>query len=327
MSISHRLVVLFFSLFAMTAYADLATKNIENAYAHQKLSRGFVEAKQWEKARDEAKLATTSAPDSQVNRDAWLLLGATEERLGNLQAASEAYSKYLTLMPLPAKRDAVLQRYEEIKPKAERYSRYKWGSNSNGIALGFSPQFQSQVQEQLGSNLKTAIDIGLRFGSFSFGYKRGKDSLGKFKVPTTNSENSPYTVVPAGGVHIMESIYFQKNFELGSDTDTNSVVWGIPLDFAVIVNAVRTPDEVLYNNIAYGMGTGLRVDFYTKSTVSFDISALYHVGIPFSDIRKTDGLSPGIKNMNGETIAGSNTGAEIRIGMKFLFGATPPVEE
>lgn len=321
----HRFIVLFFMLFTATASAaDLIAQSLENAFTHQQLSRDFVEAKQWEKARDEAKRATTAAPDSPLNRDAWLLLGATEERLGNLQSASDAYAKYLKLSPSPAKRYAVLQRFNEIEPKADRYTRYKWGSNSGGIIFGFSPQYQSNVQEQLNSNMKTTFDIGLRFGSFSFGFKKGRDSVGQFQVPTTNTETSPYTAVPAGGVHLMESLYFQNNFELGSDIDTKSIVWGIPLYFAATVNAVKTPTDALYNNIAYDMGTGLRVDFYTKSTVSFDISALYHIGIPFWDIRKQDGLSPGIKNMSGEKIAGSNTGTEIRIGMKFLFGKTPP---
>jgi hypothetical protein len=58
-----------------------------------------------------------------------------------------------------------------------------------------------------------------------------------------------------------------------------------------------------------------------------DISALYHLGIPFRDVTTIDGLSQGIKNMKGEIITGSTTGAEIRFSMKFLFGAESPEAE
>lgn len=317
-------LVFSFMFFSLAAIAQSSSQNLESAFTHQKLSRDYVAVKQWEKARDEAKLATAADSVSPLNRDAWLLLAGTEERLGNLSEARDAYIKYLSLSPSPEKREAVMQRYNEIAPRAELYERYKWGSNSSGLVFGFSPQFQSQVQEQLGSDLKTAIDVGLRFGTFSFGYKRGRDSVGVFKVPTSTSANPSYVAVPAGGVHLMEAIYFQNNFELGSDTDTKSRVWSIPLYFAGVVNAVRTPSDALYNNIAYDMGTGLRVDIYTKSTFSFDMSALYHLGIPFWDVRSQDGESQGIKNKNNEIVSGSNTGAEIRVGIKFLFGSTPP---
>jgi|GEM_PF-3513716 len=319
---------LFITLSAGSNFANSVSENLEKAFNHQKLSRELVAVKQWEKARDEAKFATVAAPDATLNRDAWLLLGATEERLGNLQSASNAYSKYLTLSPPPEKREIVALRFNETEAKANQYARYKWGTNSGGLVLGFSPQFQSRVQEQLNSDLKTTVDIGLRFGTFSFGYKKGRASLGKFLAPTTSAANSPYVEVPAGGVHLMESVYFQNNFEFGENTDTKPIVWSLPLYFAGIVNAVRSPSNDLYNNIALGIGTGLRIDFYTKSALSFDISALYHLGIPFWGISKqTETVSPSIKNISGEKIAGSNTGAEIRVGMKILFGKTPPNED
>lgn len=324
----HLLYVLFVTFSVWTAFADSDSQSLEKAFNHQKLSREFVANKQWEKARDEAKLATSAAPAAALNRDAWLLLGATEERLGNLQSSSNAYAKYLALSPPSEKRETVVLRFNETEAKADRYARYEWGSGSGGIVFGFSPQFQSNVQQQLNSDLKTTIDIGLRFGTFSFGYKKGRASLGQFQAPTTDAENTPYVVVPAGGVHLMESMYFQNNFELSEGADTKSMVWSIPLYFAGIVNAVKSPSNDLYNNIAFGMGTGLRVDFYTKSALSFDIGALYHFGIPFWGIGKQGAtVSPSIKNMNGEKIAGSNTGAEIRVGMKILFGKAPPSED
>ncbi len=317
--------VLILMISAITASAQSTPQGLESAYNHQKLSRDFIKAKQWEKARDEAKSATAAAPDSPMNRDAWLLLAAAEERAGNLSGANQAYLKYLSLSPSIQNRDVVSLRVADIEPKAEHYARYKWGSTSSGLTLGYSPTFQTYMQSQLGSDLKTAIDIGLRFGAFSLGYKRGRASVGQFRVPTTTSANSSYTLVPSGGAHIMESIYVQYNFEFGDETETKSVIWSMPLYFAGVVNAVRTPADALYNNLAYDMALGLRVDFYTKSAISFDISALYHLAVPFTDITK-QGDSVGIKNLNGDIVTGSTTGSEIRAGLKILFGNEPPAE-
>lgn len=317
-------------LFFLTTYpvlaADQRRQEQTNAYSHQKLAREFIDQKQWVKARSEAKLSTLAAPDALKNRDAWLLLATLEERFGNFSDAKYAYSKYLMFSPTPEKRDAVTLRLTDLEPKVARYNRYKWGSNSSGIIFGSSPQFQTYVQEQLGSEMKSASDYGLRFGSFSFGYKSAKGTVGQFKIPTTTANNSPYVNVPAGGTHIMDALFVQNDFRLGDDTDTKLVVWSIPIYYAWVTNAVKAPSGTSYKNFEQDLGIGLRVDFYTKSFISFDVGALYHVGIPSTNISPNEN-SNAIKNLKNEIITGSTSGVEVRIGMKILFSTTPPEED
>lgn len=314
-------------LFSTSSFAQSspASANIEKALVHQKLARQYVNEKKWALARDEARLSTNAAPKDEMNRDAWLLLAATEERLSNFSAARDAYEKYLALSPPPEKKLAVTTRFNEIKVKADYYSSYKWGSTSFGIIIGSSPTFKSKMQEELDSEMTKAMDFGIRFGNMSIGYKRGSGKSGAFKAPTTTTSSSGYSIVAAGSKHVVEEIYFQYNIVLTDQPETKGIVWSIPLYMAGVSNGTRTSgaDSKLYSNFGYDLATGLSVDLYTKSTFSFDISALYHLGIPFGDVKNNNDALP-IKDLNDKEISGSTSGAEVRIGIKFLFGSSPP---
>ena len=309
--------------------AQAPVSNLEKAIIHQGLSRKYVEQKNWQMARDEAKLATEQLPNEEMNRDAWLLLAATEERLGNLVEARDAYAKYLTLSPSAEKKQIVAARLVEIEGKADRYQSFKWGSRSSGIILGYSPTFQSETAKDVNSDLSNVMEIGFSVAQLSFGYKKGVGKAGAFKAPTTTKSNSAYTNVAAGARHVIEELYFQYDFELTHQAERQALVWSIPLYVAGVSNVIKTnpgtSTEKLYQTWAYDIATGISADLYTKSFLSFNITALYHFGIPFGEMKNNDD-SLSITNSTGQSISGSTSGAEVRIGVKISFGATPPEE-
>ncbi len=327
------IMCLVFLLTASNGFAQVQTQapvsNLEKAIIHQSLSRQYVEQKKWQLARDEAKLATELMPSEEINRDAWLLLAATEERLGNILEARDAYAKYLTLSQSADKKQAVAARLVEIEAKADRYQRFKWGSQSSGIILGYSPSFQSETAPQVSSDLSNVMEIGFRVAQLSFGYKKGVGKAGAFKAPLTAKSNSTYTNIAAGARHVIEELYFQYNIELTHQPDRQSLVWSIPIYVAGVSNVIKinpgATTEKIYQAWVYDLATGICADLYTKSFLSFNISALYHFGIPFGDMKNTD-ESLSITNTTGQTISGSTSGAEVRIGVKISFGATPPEE-
>ncbi len=318
------LLLLVFSLPEAFAQTQPVTMNARTAIQQQKLARQFVEQRNWPMARDAAKLATASAPKAEWNRDAWLILATIEERLNNLAGAETAYAKYLSLSPSPNKKLVVEQRLAETKIKAEQYYSYKWGSRSSGLILGTSPTFGTKTADEIKSDMGSAMDLGLRFGSFSIGFKKAVGKAGAFQAPTTTGTNPTYANVAAGARHVVEEIYLQYDIELTSNPDRQAMVWSIPLYMAGVANSIRTSGpEKLYTSFGYDIASGLSVSFYTKSAISFDLTGLYHLGIPFTEMKRSED-SGSAKTPLGELITGSTSGVEMRLGIKILFGANPP---
>ncbi len=318
-------LIIFLLSQAGSAQEQKSSVDLPAALGHQRLAREYVERKNWAKALEEAKAATQKAPREKTNRDAWLLLAATEERLGHLPESQDAYEKYLALSPAGAKKQAVTARFEDVKVRSDKYLSYKWGSKSSGLIIGMSPTFSSQMQEEVESEMKSAMDFGFRFGAMAIGYKRGTGKAGAFKAPTNTTATSGYTLVPAGSNHVVEELYFQYDFFLTDQNETKGAVWGIPLYMAGVSNGVRDSDGKLYSAYGYDFATGVSVNFYTKSTFSFDVSAMYHLGMPFTEVKNANDARPA-QTKDGEPIKGSTSGVEVRVGLKILFGATPPEE-
>ncbi|MEK7357531.1 MAG: hypothetical protein AAB250_13850, partial [Bdellovibrionota bacterium] len=310
------------------AQAQVAPTGLPAAIEHQRLARQFVDAKSWVKALAEAKLATAAAPTVPANRDSWLILAATEDRLGHLSEAKNAYAKYLSLSPAVEKRPLVQQRLTELETKLDRDHRYKWGTRSAGLILGYSPSFQATSTTEIKGDMSTAMDLGLRFDRFQFGFKKAVGKAGAFRAPTTTAANPPYAAVAAGARHVIEEVYIQTNFDLTSEPERKSIVWSIPLYMAGVANSIRTEStpEKHYVNFGMDIASGISANLYTKSAFSFDITALYHLGIPFGEMASNEEKAP-IKTTAGETISGSTTAFEVRLGLKILFGATPPSED
>lgn len=326
-------IVLLFASGLMITNASAQTQQIQGlsglpaALEHQRIARMYLEQKKYSQARDEAKLSTKAAPTDETNRDAWLILAGTEERLDNLPAAKDAYAKYLSLSPAPAKRSVVQDRLTDLEVKVDRFLRYKWGSRSAGLLLGYSPVFNSQTKEQMTGDMASSMDLGFKIGSMSFGYKKAVGKAGLFRAPTTTAANPPYGNVAAGARHVIEEVYFQFDIELTKEPERSPVVWSIPIYMAGVANGIRTQTspEKLYISWGYDLASGISVSLYTKNAFSFDVTALYHVGIPFSEMQSNDDKAPA-KTTAGEILSGASTGAEVRAGIKILFGTEPPKE-
>lgn len=324
------LLSLILTVFASGSFAQTpaAPAGVKAAIEHQDLARAFVAKKNWQKAREEAKLATAAAPASELNRDSWLILATTEERLENFSEATDAYAKYLSLSPAPKKKAIVQDRLTELEIKVDRYKRYKWGRWSMAAVLGTSPTFNSKTTDQIDSSMSSAMDLGFRINGLTFGFKKGVGKAGAFTAPTNTTANPPYGNVAAGSRHVIEELYFQYDFDLTNQAERSQMVWTIPLYMAGVANSVRTETspKKLYVSYGYDIATGLNLGFYTKSAISFDLGVLYHLGIPFTAMQSSDDLAP-IKTTSGEDVGGATTGAEVRVGIKILFGATPPNED
>ncbi len=280
----------------------------------------LAKQKKWPEARTEAVNATKSNPN---DGKAWFMLGLVEERTENLSESAAAYKKYLAMNPDPKVAATISAKVPDLEKRARKKSEAKYNNDTWGLFLGYSPSVQSTMADQLDSDFKTTMDIGMNFGSFIMGYRRGYATIPKFKAPPIGVTTGTlvYTTITDGKQSFGE-LYVAGLIPMIPPYDKwGGAQLGLPLFFGMYSQNIKAGDRN-FGNIAYDLATGLSVKWFTRSPFTVELAGLYHLAIPFWGVRESSG-SKTIRSMKDEDIQGRNSGLELRIGIGLLFGSEP----
>ncbi len=297
-------------------------------------AKDFAKSGEWAKARDAAEDVTKNDPKEAKN---WYLLGVTEQRLEHAEAAATAFQRVLDLEPSGPLARAVSVTLPALKVKGDAELKYKYGPDSSGVFLGYSPSAGIAAARQIDSSATSSVEGGFRLGKFQVGFRYASGDVSKIYAPqpgTAYTSTAPnYLLNASGGSHTFKELYVNALLPvLDPYGKAGGLQLNIPLFFGGFINSLEMKSGVTANgsgktfgNIGWDFATGLHAMYYTKSPFAVELSGMYHFGFPFWDIRQ-DGNSEGIQGPNHERVSGGTTGFEVALGLDILFGASRPDE-
>jgi len=295
------------------AKADAPTSPTGSSLHAYRLAR----EKRWKEANDEARKATQTQPK---DAETWFMLGMTEERLENLSAAATAYEKYLALSPQQTAAEPVRAKLPDLKSRAKRKNEDVYGTQSSGFYFGALPSYNPAFVDQVNGSLGTGFDLGFNFSFIFLGYRRASGSFKEdIKTPSLSTPIT-YTTVTGGGKIYHQELYMNAMVSLIDPyTKMGNVQLGLPIYFGGFMNTLEVGGKK-YGNMGFDMGTGLALRGFTRSTFTWYVQGLYHLGLPFWGIRQSSEREP-IRNARDEDILGGSNTFELGAGIGFLFGS------
>lgn len=273
----------------------------------------------WTEARTEAENATKSDPQ---DAKAWFILGVSEERLENLDLAVKAYQKYVALADSTPASKAVQEKLPGLKTRAKTKAEKTYGRTSNGLFFEKSMSYSPSYVDEIGGENSTPFAIGINFGKVYWGYRQFTGNFtADLKVPD-DSVPAVYSTVSGGGDFTSRQLFANINFSLIDPyTKWGNMQLALPFYSAFGTNYLKfnsTGKE--YGNWTYDLGIGLALRGYTRSSFTWYVQSIYHIGIPFWKFKEF-GTDDPIRNSQDEDIKGSVSGLDTTIGIAYLFGS------
>ncbi len=285
-------------------------------------AQDFIVAKDWSAAEHEAKAMTKADP---ANPDGWLMYGIVEQRLEKNESAANAYKKYLDLHPPSDKAEAVRQRLAQVEVRAERArqkettkKQQRYGLRSNGVYFAFAPIYEPSTSTVLSGNVNSNYQLGLQLQQINLGVMYDGGSVSQLRVPAGGSSYKT-----AGPANLATwTFYAEYNYILTNPfTTTGPFSIYIPAHLGFFTNTLRLSDgSNSYSNMGAEVGTGIGVQWYSRTPLAIGMAALYHQGVGFENLTSSTNTSQGVENMSGVLAHGGNVGPEIRLIFTYLFG-------
>ncbi len=285
-----------------------------------------VESKDWDQAKIMSEQSTDKNPK---HAKSWYLRGVVAERLEDFENAEASYAKFLLLEPSGKRADAARRKHVDLAVKVDNRDKIRYSPKSIKFYFGYSPLWKPKISNEIGSTLTTSMDMGFEFGPFIIGGKMASGTLKGLMVPTPGVSKAAlaiYTPVVSPATHKYLEGVIGAQFDLNAPYDgmLGPVVLSIPFLIGWAQNTVEL-SGTKYVNYGFDYHGGLKARYYTKTRFAADLSAIYHVGLPISGLRKNSSTAA-VKNLNGELNKGSMDGFEIRLGIAFLFAESIPAE-
>ena len=197
----------------------------------------------------------------------------------------------------------------------------RWSGNSGAIFLGYSAAYQPQF---------TKTDR-LNSGSFSV-LEGGVEAADHIKVGLR------YSTAPVPSLEIYDPTAFTTTYFPNASLSVMNLLVGFdfplnephqklgPIQFFLPINAGVTlvsidAGEANFKAVSFDSALGLGARIYTHSLFRFDVSTLYHFGLPLTPFTGGTTSSPDMKvfSPGGKSMKAGLSGFELRLGVAFLF--------
>jgi tetratricopeptide (TPR) repeat protein len=294
---------------------------MQEAEVAKKRALMYYKSEDWEKAREAAKSATQLA---QQDPEAFLLLGACEQKLENYVGAIEAFKVYLRVAPNGNKAPQVRQRITELelrektrKGNIEVGIPDRFSGKGAGAFIGIDPVHRPRLRDldDLTSDMGMSFTGGFEIDDMmSIGLRYGRGSTG----PLTVRDASGLPVSVASADHQMFELFFLPRINLNRPyKDLGWFQLYIPLYFGLPYNRIVANGQTFWN-LGATAGTGFGVRLYTTTLIAFDATGFYHFGFSFWDLRESSG-APSVQNFQGNNVRALTTGFDLRFSLTFFF--------
>jgi hypothetical protein len=319
-----KLIIFSFLLISLLPSTSFATTESAPEYTYEQ-AKALAKESKWDLAEIAAKSVSGGDPKNVQN---WFLLGIIENRLEHPIDAADAFSKVTELDPNGALAISLNTKLPELKMKSDEEKKYKYGPESSAFYLEYLPVRGSAIASELQTTLSSSFGLGFRFGKVEVGYRHAGGDVSNIKAvqkATVTPVPSDWTTVSGTGSLTMQELYFNFLIPIVEPyTSLGGFQFNIPIYMSGVMNTVNVGDKT-YGSLGYDVATGLHLTYFTKTAIAFDLSAMYHLGIPFWSVR--DNNANAIEGSTGTAADGGTTGFEVGLGVTFLFGAPVRSEE
>jgi len=319
-------VFIFLSTAMLTPFAH-ASETDSEIELHRTKEQKFIDAKDWASAEGESKAIVDAKPQ---DLDSWLMYGIIEQRLEHNEEAIKAYHKYLDMNPPQEKAQAVRNKLADLeirstkqKHEADAEHEETYGPRSSGVFFAYAPIYNPSTSSVLGGNVTHNYQFGFEINRVIMGLQYDSGTIPSLLAPNNNGNN----YVSAGPAALSTYILFFELNPIITEPFTESTgpfsIY-VPIHIGTFVNSVTVDSGVgagTYSNLGFELGTGLGVEWYSRSPFKLGATALYHQGWGYSGlINNSSTTQNSLENKSGTIAYGGNVGFEFKLTVTYLFG-------